>query len=281
MKWQAHDLYCRDLVREAAHESYVTSLFAPADRRPALWAIFAFNHEIAKTRETVSETTLGEIRLQWWRDAIGEIYDGSPRRHQVVQALDGAVGRWGLSRGRFETLIDGRARDLSDEPFRDSAQLLAYLNDTTLPLNRLVLQVVETGHEEAEKAADAAAAAYGLTGLLRAAPYFFGQNRNFIPLEVMVAAGVTERMVRSLRPSPELCEAVRQLAEVAVARLEDVADLTLPREAFPALFCAAQARWHLSRLEKAGYDPYDPELSLPIPFHELRLAFKRLIGRWM
>ena len=39
----AADRYCEDLVREADKDRFLASLFAPAERRPALLALYAFN----------------------------------------------------------------------------------------------------------------------------------------------------------------------------------------------------------------------------------------------
>src|SRR5512135_1463257 len=76
---------CGQRVRHYDHDRYLTCLFAPDDRREALFAIFAFNHEVAKTREVVREPILGQIRLQWWRDSIAALYAGEVRRHEVIE----------------------------------------------------------------------------------------------------------------------------------------------------------------------------------------------------
>ena len=65
--------YCADQVRRQDRERYLTALFAPAGRREDLFALYAFNLEVAKTAEVVSEAMVGRIRLQWWREAIEEI----------------------------------------------------------------------------------------------------------------------------------------------------------------------------------------------------------------
>ncbi len=75
---------CARLLRRYDYDRFLTGLFAPAGRREALYAVYAFNLEIARTREAVSEPMLGQIRLQWWREAIEEIYAGRVRRHEVV-----------------------------------------------------------------------------------------------------------------------------------------------------------------------------------------------------
>src|SRR3982750_3043368 len=97
-----------------------------ADRREGLFALYAFNHEVAKTREVVSEPILGQIRLQWWRDGIAAAYEGSPPRHAVLDPLAEAGARHALSRDRFDTLIEARETDLTGEPPADRAALLAY-----------------------------------------------------------------------------------------------------------------------------------------------------------
>src|SRR3546814_4864622 len=96
--------YCAAQLHRYDPDRFLTVLFAPQDRRESLFAIYAFNLEIAKTREVVSEAMLGHIRLQWWRDSIAHIYAGRPPRHAVVQPLADAVARYGLSREHFARL---------------------------------------------------------------------------------------------------------------------------------------------------------------------------------
>src|SRR3546814_8203475 len=74
--------YCADMVRTADSDRYATVPFAPSDRRPGLLALYAFNVEVAKTREVVSQQLLGSIRLQWWRESLEGIYAGTPRTHR-------------------------------------------------------------------------------------------------------------------------------------------------------------------------------------------------------
>ena len=102
-----HDpTYCEGEVRAHDRDRYLVTQFAPAPRRAALYALYAFNLEVAKTAEVVSEELLGQIRLEWWREAIEECYDGEPRRHEVVEALAGAIREHGLTRGQFKRLIE-------------------------------------------------------------------------------------------------------------------------------------------------------------------------------
>src|SRR5262245_54981761 len=79
--------YCFELVRAGDKDRYLASLFAPDDLRPGLLALYAFNIEVARIRETVSEVMLGEIRLKWWHDAIEGLYAGTRVGHPVIEAL--------------------------------------------------------------------------------------------------------------------------------------------------------------------------------------------------
>src|SRR4051794_28190129 len=91
------------IVRRHDRDRFLTALFAPAARREALFALYAFNFEVAKTREVVSEPMLGQIRLQWWREAVDEIFAGGRvRSHEVVQPLAEAIRGGRLSRTHFD-----------------------------------------------------------------------------------------------------------------------------------------------------------------------------------
>ena len=131
------------MVRRHDRDRFLTTLFAPAAERQALLALYAFNHEVAKTREVVSEPMLGRIRLQWWRDSLDQIYAGAPaRRHEVVGPLAAAIERRALTRGHFDALIDARERDLEDAPPESLATLEAYAESSSAPLVLLALEAL-------------------------------------------------------------------------------------------------------------------------------------------
>src|SRR5690348_13728410 len=98
-----------DSLRRYDRDRYLAALFVPADRRAAVIALYAFNHEIAKTREVVSEPLLGRIRLQWWREAIEEAYGGGGvRAHEVMTPLAAAIREHRLTREHLDAMIDAR-----------------------------------------------------------------------------------------------------------------------------------------------------------------------------
>src|SRR5713101_9720914 len=93
------------LVRRHDRDRFQTVLFAPAARREALFALYAFNYEIARVRESVSEPMLGQIRLQWWREVVAAAYAGDPpRQHVVAEPLAAVIRDFALTRSHFDRM---------------------------------------------------------------------------------------------------------------------------------------------------------------------------------
>jgi phytoene synthase len=245
------------LVRRQDRERYLTVLFAPAERREALLALYAFNQEIAKTREVVREPTLGQIRLQWWREALEEIQAGGrQRRHEVVEPLAQAIRAHALPQPAFERLLVGRERDLDDAAFASLAELEAYASATSAELVLLALRVLGadgTGERGVE-----VGIGYALTGLLRAVPFHARQGRCLLPDAVLLAHGTGRGEVLAMKPSPRVSAAVAEIADRARMLL---APVRVQAAAWPALAPAVLARRHLRALRRSGHDVFDPRLA--------------------
>ncbi|HZB93823.1 MAG TPA: phytoene/squalene synthase family protein, partial [Stellaceae bacterium] len=243
------------MLRRHDHDRFLTTLFAPADARPALLALYAFNFEVAKTREVVSEPMLGRIRLQWWRDSLDEIYAGAaPRRHEVIEPLAAAIRERALTRSHFAMLIDARERDLDDAPPESLEALEGYAEASSAPLVLLALEALGQSGAAAEAAGRAVGTGYALTGLLRAVPVHARAKRLYLPRALAEAAGLDiDRGLFELRPSPALSRVVERVAARATSHLDKARALApqVPRAALPALLPAVLARADLARLKRA------------------------------
>jgi|GEM_PF-26739 len=158
--------YCGDQIRRHDNDRFLVCLMAPPERRPALYALHAFNLELARTRELVAEPVLGRIRLQWWRDSIASLYTRDPERfggergapagpdgpggQPLLGALAAAVRDYRLGREHFDRLIDARVRDLADQPPATLADLIDYAEATAAPLIHLALEVLGHGYGGAQ-----------------------------------------------------------------------------------------------------------------------------------
>jgi NADH dehydrogenase [ubiquinone] 1 alpha subcomplex assembly factor 6 len=264
----------RDLRRHD-RDRYLTTLFAPAERRSALIALYAFNFEVAKTREIVREPLLGRIRLQWWRESIDAIYRGAPlRQHEVMAPLAAAIRRHDLTRYHFDRLIDAREADLAEEPPADLAALERYAEDSAARLVRLALEILDARDAESAEAGRHVGIAWSLVGLIRALPVHAGLRRLSLPADLVAETGLDMARFLEAKPSPALSRIVERLAtrareQLVAARARRGA---VARGALPALLAARLADFHLARFARAGYDPFAPALARPDTLAGWRLA---------
>lgn len=253
--------YCLAQARRFDRDRYLTALFAGAAARDDLMALYAFNVEVARIRELVHEPMMGLMRLQWWRDAIAEIYGGGGRRHQVVQPLARAIGRRGLPRLHFDRLIDAREADLSELPPPDLAAMIEYVEATAAGLGLLALGVVGGGDDAAIAAVRSGSIAWGLTGLLRAVPFHAAQRRIHLPLNLLTQHGVMVDDLWQQRRPAGLAAVARIIAAAARGHLDAAAaGPELPRRLMPALMPGTLARINLRLIEAAGYDLWAPQV---------------------
>lgn len=111
-----HSAYCAELVREFDKDRYVAALFAPAHLRPALMTLYAFAVEIARVRSLAREILPGEIRLQWWRDALSGREHGGVAGNPVAAAMLDAIDAHDLPREVFDRFLDAHRMALYGEP---------------------------------------------------------------------------------------------------------------------------------------------------------------------
>jgi NADH dehydrogenase [ubiquinone] 1 alpha subcomplex assembly factor 6 len=272
------------LVRRHDHDRFQTALFAPAERREALFALYAFNFEIARIRETVSEPVLGQIRLQWWREGIAAAFEGGVVRHHiVVEALTTAIRAGTLTRAHFERLIDAREQDLDEAPSASLAALQDYAEATSARLVYLALESLGIRDDPAaEKAGFHIGVAYALSGLLRAMPFQARAGHLMIPADIVVQTALDSADYRALRGTRALRAAAAEIAAVASRHLASARAHrhSIVRRAFPALLPAiVAARW-LARLRQAGYDPFDRALTTPDTMQSWRLAIASARNRY-
>lgn len=105
--------YCADIVRQNDKDRFLTSLFAPAEERVFLFALYAFDIETAKVRELVSDPMVGNIRLQWWHEAMAGLRPDEADSHPVLTALMCAVDlAAGGDRSLLTRVVEARQAEL-------------------------------------------------------------------------------------------------------------------------------------------------------------------------
>jgi len=260
---QAH---CEQLVRDGDPDRYYATLFAPAAARPHLFALYAFSLTIARVREAASNPMAGEIRLQWWRDALQGEARGDVRANPVAAALEEAIRVNRLLRQPFVDLIDARVFDLYEDPMPRVNDLEGYCGETASALFRLASLVIGNGTEPGGAgAAGHAGVAYGLTGLLRALPWHARSGQVYLPADVLARYGVTREDITSGRGGPGLRRACADLRDLARTHLKafEAARPTIAPLAGTACLPVALVEPYLATMERASYDPLNTITDLP------------------
>jgi hypothetical protein len=116
--WQGID----ERLKRGDEDRWISSRFAPDEARKGLIALYGFAYELARVRLAVTEKGLGNIRFQWWHDALNELERGEPaREHDVAQAIAAQMKSGRLKANGLHKLIDGyqaafEADDRAREP---------------------------------------------------------------------------------------------------------------------------------------------------------------------
>ncbi len=279
--------YCSDQLRRLDHDRYLITLLAPERTRPFVLALYAFNLEIARTAENVSEPMLGQIRLQWWREAVEGIYSGTPRRHAVIQPLNEAIRTLELPRAHFDSLIDARESDLESEPFADRDQFFQYTEITGGLIEELAIRTVAPDEAVAWSAARQVGQAWAIIGIMRAIPFMAEQGRAMLPMTDLRAVGMTrDDLTLSGKDSKNggrrlagIVETYVQVAQDKLARARREGK-QFPRQAKQQLSLARIADLHIKRFARYGYDPLNDRLQINPPSRAWLLLVAKLLNRF-
>jgi phytoene/squalene synthetase len=281
--------YCFSEIAKLDRDRYLTILAAPARQRDALVVLAAFNLELARVADTVSEQMLGFIRLQWWREALDEIEQGRPvRRHAVATPLAQIQRAYDLPIAWLQQMVEAREQDIAQAGSgagETQAAVDAYLDATSGNLIRLSLLIggLKPQDRMVTEGARLAGIAYGLTGLIRACLFHARHKRLMLPSEVLRRHGVNIDHLfdlrRDLQREGHLAAAIRDLAGHAGQQLTALRQLRPPRRAVPGLLPAKLAALQLDRLRRYDYDLFDYRSIDGQPIDIWRLLIARYLGR--
>jgi phytoene/squalene synthetase len=246
-------------VRTADPDRYFSALFAPAQERPFLFALYAFNAEIARIAETVREPMLGAIRLEWWRETAEGASKGTPRNHDVARALAVLFAEKPVALADLEAIIAARAFDSSADYFADFAALEAYLDATSGAVMRLATQILGGRADVVREAG----LAYGLAGMLRSLPFHNGRHKLYMPLDLLSALHLTpEEFFHLERGDQRLVAAMRQTALKARDHFLEARRGAKPGPALAAILPAALVPVYMRKLFS----------SRDVPIHRRQMA---------
>ncbi|MDX9862770.1 MAG: phytoene/squalene synthase family protein [Rhodospirillales bacterium] len=275
--------FCAQQVRRQDNDRFLCALFAPPERREWLFALYAFNLELAAIPDKVSELPLGRMRLQWWREAVEGDLKGPAARHEVARPLARAIAETPLAAQSLLGLIDSREIDLNDQPpIRDLDAIEGYAASTAGALADMSLDVLGVGDPAARDAARHVGVACAGLGIIRSIPFHAARRRLYLPTDSLRAAGLTVEEIFAGTASPKLRRVVIEIADWSRQHLKVARGGCgeLPAMALPALLPAVLADIHLERLRGADFNPFDRKIARPAPWRVARLWLHARRGRF-
>jgi 15-cis-phytoene synthase len=252
--------FCMELVRSHDFASYASTLFVPPAQRRALFAIHAFNVEILRVREQVSQPLPGEIRMQWWTDMLAGSGHGGVEGNPVAAELLLAVRNAGLPVERLTRLIDEHQFDLYNDPMPTMAALEGYINDTSSALFSLAARIAGWQSDEIEHLARHAGLANGMVQVIAALPQDASRRQLFLPLQLLEQHGCSIEEVFAGKETPTLRAALGQLIAEAGGHLDTALALlaTVPPLVRPVFLPLALVARDLKRMSRADSNPFVP-----------------------
>lgn len=262
--------YSANIIRQHDKDRFLISLLMPRRYREALWALFAFNYEIAKTREIVTDQTIGLIRLQWWRDEIAKIYEGkNVSEHEILKPLGKAIKEYNLSRELFDGIIYAREFDLEGVPPADINGLLNYCEFTNVPLNQLALKIL--GQEEDFEVIKKVSVRYSLLGTLRSVPYMVGRGQIMLPQDILTKYNLSPKKISDFNKKEEIIDVIKDvLIEFENNQNQLQNDELLIKSNFMHSINAISLIYQ-SRFHKFNFDVFDPKFQSEPAFKALRV----------
>ena len=250
-----HYALCESALREKDRDLWLAALFAPAERRRHLHALYAFWMEIDEVRAKVTQPLLGEMRLRWWVDTL-ESPGGRGRRPSRRRRRNGHYRRARTTAGEFATFLDAHVIDLYDDPVETLAALLAYCDATVGAVLRWSAACLGgQANAEARGALADAGAALALTRILRRLPLGGGR---FVPLELLDRHGVSPDDARAGVNSGPLRSALDELRALARSRFEAARARAggLEDATRTALLPVATVPLYLELMSRRDYNPF-------------------------
>jgi 15-cis-phytoene synthase len=252
--------FCAELVRSHDFIRYASTLFVPAPQRRALLALFAFNVEVSRVHEQVSQPLPGEMRLQWWTDTLAGAGHGGVEGNPVAAELLLAIQTWRLPVERLSRLIEEHQFDLYNDPMPTMAALEGYITDTSSVLFSLSALIAGQASEEIEHLARHAGLAQGMAQVMASLPQHASRRQLFVPQQVLESHGCGIEEVFAGKETPELRAALDQLLGEAREHLTTALALlaTVAPEVRPLFLPLAQVERDLARMLRADNNPFVP-----------------------
>ena len=269
----------RRIVEDAGTSFYWAMRLLPAERRDAMFAIYAFCREVDDIADGDLPLAEKQAGLDEWRAEIARIFEGEAES-TVGRALAAATSDYGLDRGVMEAVIDGMEMDATGEALApDMDTLIAYCNRVASAVGLLSIKVFGDDSEDARRGAIALGHALQLTNILRDLVEDAARGRLYLPRELLVEYGIEATDPAEVIEIPSVSAVCDALAEVAANRFAEARKsfkLCNRKALKPAFAMMDVYRLLLRRMQARGWTRLNKRVRIG-PLAKLWIALRHML----
>lgn len=267
-------------IRKYDYDRYICGIFADENARENLFALYAFNLEIAKIGEAVSEPMPGLLRLEWWRGAMRDLFHGGKiRNHEILEKIAEMNKETPLSEELFSKILEARVRDINNIQPENMAELLQYAEDTSSGLLLLALQTLGIRNSDASVAARHIGIAWALIGILRSAYINIPRSKFHFPLDMMNENKITRDNYGSEKFLNGSKIVVKNIAEIAEKNIFEAdliikkLDKNVRKKSAPVFLLKKLSELHLKKIRKNDFDVFTRRIEISPPRKLITIKF--------
>ena len=261
---------CRRINARHGRTYFLATRLLPADRRPAVHALYAF----ARLADEIVDNSTGDRagELAAFEARVLAVLAGGEPGEPVLAALADTVARYGIEPVLFADFLDSMRMDLTVTGYRTFAELAGYVHGSAGVIGLQMLPVLGTTGPPADAAPYAAALgeAFQLTNFLRDVGEDLDRGRLYLPADELAAFGVDRERLRRAhrtgRPDPAIRRALAHLVAYnhAVYRRAEPGIALLRRESRPCVRTAfVLYRGILDEIEASDYAVLGRRVAVP------------------
>ncbi|WP_375702174.1 phytoene/squalene synthase family protein [Bartonella sp. AA89HNZF] len=262
--------YCLDILRTIDRDRYISVLFAPKKKRQALAALYVFNAEVSRIRESVHDPFIGEIRLRWWYDAIAHGEMQTSGNNPILNDLLKAITLFNLPKTAFLRYCDAQILDLYHNPIETLHDLEHYCGETAGIILQLSCQILDLDTaQEFTDIYEHGGISQGLSGVLRLLSFMQSRYQYYLPTDILKAVGVNREDLESHRLSDQqkgrIVEAMVALSRDHYTKFYEYS-CTLPRILKPAFLPLVIVPASLQKAIQLGAAIFQESATLPLMY---------------
>ncbi|KAI0020840.1 squalene/phytoene synthase [Xylariomycetidae sp. FL0641] len=213
--------YCADQLKQSDQFASLIRPFIPKSRQDAYYAFRALNLELVRLPDLVSNPAIGQMRIQFWQDAVNNTFAGRPPAepvmtllHSVLTNLAETAPNTNRSSIKFWLLrlLNTRAKYMDNRPYPTLAALEEYAENTYSTLMYSMLAALSIQSMHMDHLVSHIGKACGIVAVLRGVPILAASSSSnspgrtpvlLLPLDVMAEHGLKEENVYRQGPEAE------------------------------------------------------------------------------